>query len=210
MKLAQLLNIFGKDDSVSCAQYAKDNNLIEEPSWKWFRRLAKNEKKFKRMVNQARLKSIRRSTVYKYGFEVARTHAHAMQLDAASGNTKWKDAINTELAQIIEYGTFDDKGKGAKVPTDYKLIRCHSVFDVKHDGWLKARYAAGGHLTDPPPDSVYSGLVSLCSLRLMIFLAELNGLHLYTVDVDNAYLGAKTREKVCVYGGPEFWDLGLE
>jgi len=53
------LDIFGKDDPVSCAQYAKDNNLLEEPRWKWFCRLAKNEKKFKRMVNQAHLKSIR-------------------------------------------------------------------------------------------------------------------------------------------------------
>ena len=79
------------------------------------------------MVNQAHLKSIRRSTVYKYGFEVAQTHAHAMQLDAVSGNTKWKDAINTELTQIIEYETFEDKGKGAKVPMVYKLIRCHFV-----------------------------------------------------------------------------------
>ena len=81
------LDIFGKDDPVSCAQYAKDNNLLEESGWKRFRHLAKNKKKFKGMVNQARLKSIRRSTVYKYGFKVAQTHAHAMQLDAASGNT---------------------------------------------------------------------------------------------------------------------------
>ena len=61
-----------------------------------------------------------------------------MQLDAESGNTKWKDTINTELAQIIEYKTFEDKGKGAKVPTDYELIRCHFVFNVKHDGQHKA------------------------------------------------------------------------
>ena len=119
----ELLDIFGKDDPVSCAQYAKDNNLVEESGWKWFHHLAKNEKKFKTMVNQACLKSIRRSMVYKYGFEVVQTHAHAMQLDAASGNTKWKDAINTELAQIIEYETFEDKGKGGKVPMGDKLIR---------------------------------------------------------------------------------------
>ena len=130
-----------------------------------------------------------------------------MQLDATSGNTKWKDTINTELVQIIEYKTFEDKGKGAKVLMDYKLIWCHFVFDVKHNGRYKARYIAGGHLTDPPLDSVYSGVVSLRSLRLMIFPAELNSLQLYTADVGNAYLEAKTREKVCVYGGP---DLGLE
>ena len=44
----------------------------------------------------------------------------------------------------------------------------------------------------------------------MIFLTELNSLQLYAADVGNAYLEAKTREKVCVYGGPEFRDLGLE
>ena len=64
---------------------------------------------------------IRRSTVYKYGFEVARSHAHAMQLDAKNGNKKWKEVVNIELSQITEYETFEDEGKGAKVPKDYKL-----------------------------------------------------------------------------------------
>ena len=45
---------------------------------------------------------------------------------------------------------------------------------------------------------------------MVIFLAELNGLKLYATDVGNAYLEAKTRERVCVYGGPEFQDLGLK
>ena len=93
---------------------------------------------------------------------------------------------------------------------DYKLIWCHFVFDVKHDGRNKAQYVAGGHLMGLPLDSVYPGVVSLRSLRLMIFLAELNGLQLYALDVGNAYLEAKTHEKVCVYGGSEFRDLGLE
>ena len=53
------LDIFGKDDPVSCVEYAMDNNLLEEPGWKRFRHLAKNEKKFKMMVNQAHLKSMR-------------------------------------------------------------------------------------------------------------------------------------------------------
>ena len=44
----------------------------------------------------------------------------------------------------------------------------------------------------------------------MIFLAELNDLQLHAGDVGNAYLETKTREKVCVYGGPVFRDLGME
>jgi hypothetical protein len=109
-----------------------------------------------------------------------------MKLDAENGNTLWRDSVVTELTQIQEYETFESKGKGAPVPIGYKQIRCHFVFDVKHDGRHKARYVAGGHLTDPPIESVYSGVVSLRSLRLMIFIAELNGLELYAADVGNA------------------------
>ena len=50
------------------------------------------------------------------------------------------------------------------------------VYDVKHGGRHKSRLVAGGHLTDTPIESVYSGVVSLRSLRLVIFLAELIGL----------------------------------
>jgi Reverse transcriptase (RNA-dependent DNA polymerase) len=65
-------------------------------------------------------------------------------------------------------------------------------------------------LTDPPIESIYSGIVSLRSLRLVIFLSELNSLCLYAADIGNAYLEAKTREYVCIIGGPEFRDVGLE
>ena len=91
------------------------------------------------------------------------------------------------------------KGKERKSRKTINLYRCHFVFDVKHDGRHKARYVAGGHLTDPPLDSIYSRVVSLRSLQLVIFLAELNGLQLYAADVGNAYLEAETKEQVCIY-----------
>ena len=81
------------------------------------------------------------------------------------------------------------------------------VYNVKHDGCHKARYVAGGHLTEPNEESVYSGVVSLRGIRLTVFLAELNKLTLWGADVGNAYLEAKTREKVYIMGGPEFGAL---
>jgi hypothetical protein len=45
------------DDPVTCAEYARENNLLNLDGWKQFRRLAKSEKKLKRMINQAKLKS---------------------------------------------------------------------------------------------------------------------------------------------------------
>ena len=78
------------------------------------------------------------------------------------------------------------------------------MYDVKHDGRHKARLVAGVHLTDVPLESVYSSVVSLKGLRLVVFLAELNGLEVWSTDIGNAYLEAQTKEKVYIIAGPEF------
>jgi hypothetical protein len=79
-----------------------------------------------------------------------------MELDMKNNNKKWQDAEATKMNQLLEYQTFLDKGKGGDAPMGYKKIRCHMVYDVKHDGRHKARLVAGGHLTDPNTDSVVS------------------------------------------------------
>ena len=53
----------------------------------------------------------------------------------------------------------------------------------------------------------HSGVVSLHSVCLVTFLAELNGLEMWAADVGNAYLEARTKEKVCIIAGPEFGEL---
>ncbi|KAL7490393.1 hypothetical protein ACHAWT_000002, partial [Skeletonema menzelii] len=88
-----------------------------------------------------------------------------------------------------------------------KRISLHIVYAVKHDGRYKSRCVAGGHLTDAPVESVYSGVVSLRGVRFVIFLAQLNELEVYQTDVGNAYLEAYTKEKVFVIAGPEFHEL---
>jgi hypothetical protein len=130
-----------------------------------------------------------------------------MQLDRENGNTKWRDAERIELTQVMGYDTFEDKGIGYKPGSDFKKIRCHIVYAVKHDGRHKARLVAGGHLTDTPIDSVYSSVVSLRGVRLMCFAAELNGLDVWTTDIGNAYLESYTTEKVYIVAGPEFGEL---
>ena len=160
-----------------------------------------------RMVNQAKLASFRRTPLYQFGFRVPRSPQDAKEIDKTNGDTKWQDAMALEIDQLNEYNTFKDQGKGVAAPTGYKKIRVHFVFAVKHDGRHRARLVADGHLTDTPLDSVYSGVVSLRSLRLVIFLAELNDLELYSSDVGNAYLEAETREKVYIIAGEGFGDL---
>jgi Reverse transcriptase (RNA-dependent DNA polymerase) len=127
-----------------------------------------------------------------------------MELDRVNNNTKWKDAEDIERNQLIEYKTFADLGTDDEAPPGYTKIRCHIIYDVKHDCRHKARIVTGGHLTDPNTESVYSGVVSLHDIKLIVFLAELNGLELWGADVGNAYLEAKTKEKVYIVAGPEF------
>jgi hypothetical protein len=151
------------DDPVSCAIYARDNNLLHLPSWKPFKAIAKREKKLIRMVYQAKIKLYNSTPRCKYGYEIPRNFDHAMMLDAKNQNTQWKDVVDLELSQINEYHTFLDKPHHSKpvAPTGYKNIRVHPVFDVKHDGRHKASLVADGHLTEVTLDSVYSGVVSI-------------------------------------------------
>ena len=203
------LKLIAADDPVTCAIYAKEHGLLDQPGWKQFKFIAKREKVFTRMVNQAKLRSFNTAPRYKYGFEVPRTYEQAMRLDKKNKNTRWKDAATLELQQIFEYKTFIDKGHHTKTspPTGYKKIRVHLVFDVKHDGRHKVRLVADGHLTDIPLDSVYSGVVSIRGFRLVLFLGELNDLELWATDIGNAYLEAYTSEKFYIIAGPEFGEL---
>jgi len=149
-----------------------------------------------------------------YGFEVPRNHEQAMAIDRRNGNTKFDNAENTEIFMIDdteifmidEFSTFKDHGFGGNPGPDYKKIRVHVVYTVKHDGRHKACLVAGGHLTETPIDSVYSSVVSLHGVRLLTFVTELNDLEVWATDVGVAYLESYTQEKVCIIAGPEFGD----
>ena len=92
-------------------------------------------------------------------------------------------------------------------PDGFQKIRVHFVYAVKHDGRFKARLVADGHLTKEPVESIYSGVVSLRSLRMVVFLSQLNKLEIWGADVGNAYHEAYTDEKLCIMAGPEFKEL---
>ncbi len=161
------------------------------------------------MVKQAKLHSYRNAPKYMFGYEIPCDYEHAKHLDKINGNTKWQDCMKLEMQQLYEYRTFQDLGEAEKtcIPKGYKKIRVHIVYAVKHDGRHKARLVADGHLTDVPLESVYSGVVSLKGFRLMMFLAELNGMEAWATDIGNAYLEAKTKEKLVIIAGPEFGEL---
>ena len=130
-----------------------------------------------------------------------------MEIDKQKENTLWQDATKLELESMAAYNVFKDQGYKAAPPPEYKAIRVHLIYDVKHDGRHKARLVADEHLTDGPDDSVYSSVVSLRGLHMLLFLAELNDIEIWGTDIGNAYLEALTSEHVCINAGPEFGPL---
>ena len=71
----------------------------------------------------------------------------------------------------------------------------------------KQDFFADGHLTKEPVESIYSGVVTLRSLRMVVFLSQLHDLEIWGADVGNAYLEAYTDEKLCIIAGPESKEL---
>ena len=74
------------------------------------------------------------------------------------------------------------------------------MFDLRR----KARLVAGGHLTKPPKDDIYSGVVGLETARIGFLLANLHHLEVCAADIGNAFLYGTTNEKVYITAGPEF------
>jgi Reverse transcriptase (RNA-dependent DNA polymerase) len=68
----------------------------------------------------------------------------------------------------------------------------------------KARFVAGGHVTDPPTSQMYASVVSRDSVRIAFLIAALNDLDILSADVQGAYLNAPCKEHVHTICGDEF------
>ena len=178
------LTLISKDDPITCAVYAKKHDLLDTTGWKHLKRYAKTSKRLIRAVKQSRIRQVKASARYQHGFHVPKDYNDAIRLDKENSNTHWQDAMDLELTQIHEYKVFKDTGKAqfhngkAVTPDGFQKIRVHFVYAVKHDGRFKARLFADGHLTKEPVEFIYSGVVSFRSLRMAVFLSQLNDLEI--------------------------------
>jgi len=142
---------------------------------------------------------------YKFGIEIPRNVAHALELDRKNGNNLWRDAISAEIGTLTDMKVFRILEHGARAPSDYKMIPMWIIFDVKMGTFRrKALLVTGSHTTEPPASDTYSSVTSKESVCLAFLLSELNGLDLVTIDITNAYVNAPCREKVAAIAGPEF------
>jgi hypothetical protein len=188
-------------DAFLVVRYGLRGKLVEKPGWEWVEPYLNSDTE---MINMIRAYKLSTEIAYKFGVQVPRSTKESIKLDKENENELWSDSIKTEFKQINDYETFRVLEDDEPMPPGYKRIPCHCIYDVKFDGRRKCRLVAGGHMTDPPKEDIYSGVVSMEAVRLGFILARMNGLQVCAGDVGNAFLYGKTREKVFVIAGEEF------
>jgi len=194
-----------QDHPYELVQYALRKQLVNKSDWKWIITFLQDDTNFTKTYDPRRIYNLNvNAPRYKFGIEVPRSVKHALMLDQQNGNNEWQNAINKEMKQIQEYQTFRVLENNEFLDDTYKLIPYHIVFDVKFDLRRKARLVAGGHKTNPPKEDVYSGVVSMDSVRLGFLIAAMNNMTVVAADIGNAFLYGITKEKVYVRAGPEF------
>ena len=101
------LSIIAADDPVTCAAYAKQNDLLALEGWRRFRSLAKKDKVLARAIKQSKIRQVRRSQTYMFGYLIPRNYMEAMQFDSenktANGmiplSLKWNPYQNAKYSK---------------------------------------------------------------------------------------------------------------
>ena len=163
------------------------------------------KKQVTRLANQSKLYSFSLVPMYTYWYQVPRNYWHANELDDINKNTTWQDYTKLEISQVNEYDTVIDYVKRS-VLVWYKQIKVHLIFDIKYDGRYKVIYVEDWCSTNIPVDIIYSGVVSLRGLRTMLFLAELNQLYNWFINIGNTYLKTTKYKQLYIIAGPYFSD----
>ena len=82
------LSTIAPDDPVTCAAYAKENDLLALEGWRRLRNLAKKNKVFAREIKQSKIGQVRRSQTYMFGYLIPRNYIEAIQFDSENKNSK--------------------------------------------------------------------------------------------------------------------------
>ena len=190
-----------ESNPVEVAEYAVAQGIHEEPAFLWW--VPYTIQRRNRIIAAVNNRYHKRT--HKFGIEVPKTYDDCVRIDLANGNTLWQDAVRQEMSKVRI--AFQTLGDGESVPPTYQEIRCHLIFDVKMEDFRrKARFVAGGHMTEAPATLTYASVVSRESVRIALTLAALNDLQVKTADIENAYLTAPVTEKIWCKLGPEFGD----
>ena len=187
-----------ESNPVELAEYAVANKLLEEAAFAWW--VPHTLRKRDRIIATIKVRASKKT--HKFGLEIPTTVKRALEIDRETGTDFWRKAIEKEMHHVL--CAFEILADGAAEPRMSKRIPCHMIFDIKMDFTRKARFVAGGHMTDTPTNLTYASVVARDSVRLAFLIAALNDIDILAGDIGNAYLQAYTKEKVHTVCGLEF------
>ena len=167
---------------VQVAEYSVGARILMEPAFAWW--VPYTLKKRNWIV--AKVKSKYWIQTHKFGVRIPKSVQEAKELDHQNGNSLWWEAICKEMKNVRPAFEVWEKDI-SQIPPGYQQIKCHMVFDVKmgENFRRKARFVAGGHMTETPSTLTYSSVVSRDSVRIILLVAALNGLNIMACDIQN-------------------------
>ena len=83
---------------------------------KMLKHIAKNQKQLTRAIDQSKIRQIRRSAVYQFGFRIPKDYKQALQLDEQNGNSKWYGATNLKWTKSMNRRSFKTMEKPRVIP----------------------------------------------------------------------------------------------
>jgi hypothetical protein len=180
-----------KSNPVEVAEYASAKSFLEAPDCVWWSpHFLKNHTRIIATVTKRYHKR-----THKFGIEVTKSWDDCMRLDKENDNTLRQDAVIKDMNNVII--VFKIINGEESVPLNYQEIRCHMIFDIKMEDFLRnARFVAGVHTTETPHAMTYASAVSRESVRVALTLAALNALDVKMADIENVYLTVPITKKV--------------
>jgi hypothetical protein len=125
----------------------------------------------------------------------------------------WKKAMLEEINALLQNGTWEI----VRLPEGEKAIGSGWVFKIKRnaDGSIeryKGRFVAKGFSQRPGLDftEVFAPTVRMATVRLILAIAAIEGLHLRSVDISNAFLKGDLEEEIYMKQPEGFHELGPE
>ena len=75
------LSEIAADDPITCVAYAKEKNLNNLDGWKRFKNIIKKNKKLSRAIMQSKIRQVRHSQKYMFGYLIPRSYTEALEFD---------------------------------------------------------------------------------------------------------------------------------
>ena len=124
----------------------------------------------------------------KFGVNITCDHKEEMMFGADNRNTNCKDSEILELNQIYNFYPFEslDFFSKVRIPPSHTKIQVHLIYDCKQYGRYKSHMILSSNITGPIIDTYYYSVISIRSMRTIVFPSKLNNIKTHTGDIITA------------------------